>query len=200
MKMDKLHSPLQKALHFLSQDISGWMVYLAVRGLLVLLTSAVIFLLMMGARSGPNGWLYAMLILPLPAYCLSRQVLSRREWRWISIFLAGEPIPMPKRGTCVAAGWRSRLAFLEAECPSLQSTPQKNHLIRLWRLQRLAVELLIMAPFLLTALALAWNAPRPLLAYVVLSAIVVGGGFAAGAVAPVFILILVARVFPAARS
>ncbi|MBN1196138.1 MAG: hypothetical protein JXA62_01880 [Candidatus Aminicenantes bacterium] len=196
--MTRSDSTLQFVLQFLSRHVGEWMAYLGVRAAVMLAAVLVLSLMLVLGRTVFPVWFIFMFPLPPLLFICARPVLRRKEWRLMSLFLHDTTrAPIPRRG--VFQLWLpAALDALARDSGATFSSTDRSRMMRRWRLERMALELLALLPFLGVGVALAWHAPWPLLVYVIVSAMVVGWGFAAGSLAPVFILVLTARAFPEA--
>lgn len=196
--MTRNHSSLQDVLEFLSRHIGEWMAYLGIRAGVVLAAELVLSLMLVVGRTGSSVWSLAMFLIPLLFFVGARPVLRRKEWRLMSLFLYDTiRAPLPRRE--MFQSWlHAALDALNRDSKTTLSSTNRTRMMRRWRLERVVLELLALLPFLAVGVALAWHAPWPLLVYVIVSAVVMGWGFAAGSLAPVFILMLTARAFPEA--
>ncbi|HDP95743.1 MAG TPA: hypothetical protein ENN40_10360 [Candidatus Aminicenantes bacterium] len=194
MKMSD--SPLQIALRFLSHHIRELITYMGIRAVVTLAAVLALSAMLVLGRLVSYEWFFCMLPIPALVYGCAGPALRSREWRLVSLFLYETPKALPRRNRIFQPWWPAALDFLAADFETPLSSEKRRRLVRNWRIKRMGLELLTLLPFVAVGVVLAWQAPWPIIAYVMMTALVVGWGFAAGSLAPVFVLMLVVRAFP----
>lgn len=184
---------LKPVLLFLNRHIVELLAYIGIRAFL---TFAVISIVSLVLLIAPGELFPLMALIPPVAFMLFRPLLRRREWRMMSTYLDGAIRPFPAAGKPWRSWWIRAMETLRLHCDQPREAPDLRRRILAWRLKRIGVETLVLLPFLAVGIVVAWGTAWPVFLYAVLTALIVGWGFAAGGMAPVFALLLVDQVCP----
>jgi len=184
---------LKPVLLFLNRHIVELLAYIGIRAFLTFAVLSIVSLVLLIA---PGGLFPLMVLIPPVAFMLFRPLLRRREWRMMSTYLDGSIRPFPPAGMPWRSWWIRAMETLRLHCDQSRESPGLRRRILAWRLKRIGVETLVLLPFLAVGVVVAWGTAWPVFLYAVLTALIVGWGFAAGGMAPVFALLLVDQVCP----
>lgn len=191
--MSPFMSKLKPVLLFLNRNILELIGYIGIRAVLTLIVISLVSLVLLAA---PWKLLPLMALIPPVIFISFKPILRRREWRLMSTYLDGEIRPFPAAGTPWRSWWIRAMETLGESGDQTLKDSRLRRLVFAWRLRRIGVEALVLAPFLAVGVLVAWGTAWPVFLYAVLTALIVGWGFAAGGMTPVFALLLVDRVCP----